>query len=698
MLAGLDLAASSSAPYWLGWLPRELLAPLAASGLYTLLLFLPVWGSVRLAERDRSRGGASLPWVLGLALGIGSLSLWELTGLFTDVWAPAAQHVIGLGLLVAFPLLLLCAGPSRSMRRTLAALLVAATAAALAVLQGGAVALAFGDLGRASLWLLCVAWGAMVLVAGGALCLAGPRAGAGRRSGPVLATCALAGVVLPLGAPRLHAALTVSPERAGPSALIITADALRAGSLSLYGGPVQTPALEAMAREGVLFSRAYSLSPWTMPSIAGLFSSKYPPGVTPGATPQQVAEESVLHAKLDDYWLEGGRANLFEGLRNRGYATAAYVGNYIVTNHEWLLRGAEDVIAPRYDESERRGPLRSQPRLHDLLARLRPELAPRREVDTTRVLTERALAFLGRNRDRSFLLWLHYYDPHAPLDPPARYRTLTGTFEVFPPPESEGQGILDRLKLGQEQLPYILSLYEAEIRYLDDAIARLHEALRRRGHGPDHDPDQHPYQHSYRHPDTFVFFTSDHGEEFMEHSGLIGHGHTFFEELVAVPFIATGPDIAPGVIDQPISAIDFLPTLEELLGVPPGRGLHGRSLAPSLLAGGAPPAPRPAFMQTNSTFVFSESQRAVVRGAHKLIHAQVSDQLELYDLAADPEERSDLAARQPQLAAELKALLEQWALGFPSSYTTMRPLFEPEFEGGELDEGIEQLKAIGYLE
>ena len=103
-------------------------------------------------------------------------------------------------------------------------------------------------------------------------------------------------------------------------------------------------------------------------------------------------------------------------------------------------------------------------------------------------------------------------------------------------------------------------------------------------------------------------------------------------------------------------------------------------------------------MQTNSTFVFSESQRAVVRGDHKLIHAQVSDQLQLYDLAADPQERNDLAARRPELARELRALLEEWAAGFPSSYTVMRPLLESKPGQDELDEDIEQLKAIGYLE
>jgi arylsulfatase A-like enzyme len=648
-------------------------------------------GLAWLAQLALSRGTATSNLALPLTLGAGSAGIWSLVGLASDAGIThaavpakggyAAEYGVALVLLVMLPLLLLWADRAGVSRPTLAALLLACTAAAVTALQCGADALAFGDLPEGGLLVLATAWG-LGLLAAGARSLASQGSASRVPSRRVVVFCALVGVALPPLVSRLQATLGETPSHVGPSALIITADALRASSLALYGGPVETPALELMAREGALFTRAYSLSPWTMPSIAGLFSSKYPPGVTPGATPMQVAEESVLHAKLEDYWLEDGDPGLFRRLGERGYVTAAYVGNAIVTNHEWLLRGAGELVAPGYDESERRGPLRSQPRLMDLLARIDPGLAERREVDTTRIITERALAFLRRNRQSSFLLWLHYYDPHAPLDPPARYRTQEGPFEVFPPPHSEGQGILERLKLGQEQLPYILSLYESEIRYLDDAIAQLRRALQRQG----------------REDDTFVFFTSDHGEEFMEHTGVIGHGHTFFEELVAVPLILTGPGIAPRVIEPPVSGIDFLPTLEELLGEARPAPLHGRSLAQSLGEAGAPPAPRPAFMQTNSTFVFSESQRAVVRGDHKLIHAQVSDEVQLYDLAADPEERNDLATRRPELAAELKALLEEWAAGFPSSYAVMRGKLKPEIEQDELDEDIEQLKAIGYLE
>jgi arylsulfatase A-like enzyme len=191
---------------------------------------------------------------------------------------------------------------------------------------------------------------------------------------------------------------------------------------------------------------------------------------------------------------------------------------------------------------------------------------------------------------------------------------------------------------------------------------------------------------------TLVVFTSDHGEEFGEH-GWKGHDETLYEEVLHVPLILRAPGLVPAGVRVPrqVSLVDLAPTLLELLGVTPPRGIHGRSLVPYLSQ------PK----RGDDEVVFAElvkrrkGKRLVMArsGMRKWIwHEPPAVPTEVYDLAADPPEKQNLPT--PALLEEGEALRHRYqTLGRGA---TLRP--EPAARGTLDPETEQKLKALGYTE
>jgi arylsulfatase A-like enzyme len=312
-----------------------------------------------------------------------------------------------------------------------------------------------------------------------------------------------------------------------------------------------------------------------------------------------------------------------------------------------------------------------------VLARWAPALAPLRPHDTTAALSRYAAAFLRWHGDRPFYLWVHYIDPHAPYDPPERYRSLRGRWPFFHPyqgGEAWGLPILGdpEWDVPEADRDYVASLYHGEIRYVDEFIGRLRADLARRGLA----------EH------TYLCLTSDHGEELWEH-GDWGHGHALYEEQVHVPWILAGPGLPAQRVATPVSAIDLVPTLAGLLGLPADPAWHGESLSPALRAGQAPAA-RPVFIQGTSNRTPVDPLRMVLAWPFKLVEGATTGRVWLYDLERDPEERGDLALTDPARAEALRARLHQWLATFESTF----PAESGALEGNAL---LEQLQGMGYL-
>jgi len=276
-------------------------------------------------------------------------------------------------------------------------------------------------------------------------------------------------------------------------------------------------------------------------------------------------------------------------------------------------------------------------------------------------------------RSRPFFLWVHYVDPHAP------YRRHEPWFSEFFPDATPEQRRLDRLVSkhwsvvedlrGERDRDYVVALYDSDIRFLDEQLAVLFEKV-----GID-DGD-------------LVIVTADHGEEFLEH-GLIGHGRKLYEESVRVPFLLKLPqnERAGTRVELPVSIIDVFPTIADVLGLAgASRQFQGRSV----LKLDEKAQARPIYAST--TRFESWKSRALVVGDWKFIHnLKGGPSSELFNLAADPAERNDLAATEPERVARMRVELDRLAQLGRDAGSHRQP------ESVQLsEEERERLRQLGY--
>ena len=226
------------------------------------------------------------------------------------------------------------------------------------------------------------------------------------------------------------------------------------------------------------------------------------------------------------------------------------------------------------------------------------------------VVADTALHWLGnRAHDaRPFLLWLHFYDPHHPYEAPED-------------PARFGRGDPDR--------------YDAEIVYVDQHIGRVLAAL---------DPRT-----------TVIALGADHGEEFDEH-GARFHSRTLFNQGVHVPLLVRAPDAPAHVIAGPVSLVDVMPTLLDLVGVTGPPGMNGRSLAAAIRTGAEPPA-APVLMELTPDGVIWRNVAAIAHGGWKVIWDRDANAWSLYSLADDPLDLRDRADAEPAVLADLRRRL-----------------------------------------
>ncbi|GMW00046.1 MAG: hypothetical protein AMXMBFR84_11840 [Candidatus Hydrogenedentota bacterium] len=492
----------------------------------------------------------------------------------------------------------------------------------------------------------------------------------------VWTVAAIVYVSVPVAATRFAAFAVKAPQAdAPPNLVIVTCDALRADWMSAYGGPVPTPNADTLSSRGVLFDRAYSLAPWTIPSMHGMFSSTYPFGLTPGASFDQWKEEVGRYAFPD-------APTLAEVIRSNGYATAAFTGNPLLGDPEGIMRGFQITASYPAHAPVRVSRWSQLPYMESLLFRFWPGAVDLRPVDSTAVLTTLARTFIQQNASRPFLLWVHMLDPHDPYDPPQALRgPERGPWPLFSPlapyygtPQLDDHG---NIELSHAEQNYVRALYAADIRYADAGLGRILDALSEWGLDSN----------------TYVVLSADHGEEMWDH-GRFNHGQSLFDELVRVPLIVSGPGLEKGRVQTPVSAIDVMPTLADLLGIAAPPEWQGMSLESSLLNPIEGAEGRPVMALGTNRYAWPNVYHMIVDSRWKLIHELTGDTISLYDLASDPGEQADLSGRQPETAARLLESLEEWRLQFPLEFTAADGATGETSETSDL---LERIRSMGYV-
>lgn len=477
-----------------------------------------------------------------------------------------------------------------------------------------------------------------------------------------------------LGLELFHCLPITAPASTQPPNLVfIVADALRADTPSFNGGPVPTPNLDALAREGAIFEKAYSLAPWTSPSMSALFDSSYPPGLTPGAPYAQWRDE------LWRYAADPEQNQLPKELRARGYDSAALVANTLVWTLPNLLDDFTVCAQSQPVMLVRAGCFRTAPFLWDALHALWPAAAPKRPQDCTEALNRQAQEFLRRHPKGPLFLFVHYIDPHAPCDPPERFRTQNGPWPFYYPYDGGEQWGIPVLgpnfKIAEQDRAYVRSLYDGEVRYVDEAVGQLRAWFKARG------MDQ----------NTYYCFLADHGEELWDH-GKWGHGQSVAEELIRVPWMLSGPGIKPRRIAEPVSCIDVMPTLAALMKTPAGSQWKGLSWAEWLRGEMADPPPqRPIFVQATNDTGWPEPRQAVIDQGYKLVRELGSNVTHLYHLDQDPKEAADVGATDPERAEALTRQLDEWQASFPALFPAQGA------DAGSAEERRQALEGMGYI-
>ena len=454
--------------------------------------------------------------------------------------------------------------------------------------------------------------------------------------------------VVALGGGGLMLAAAPKPAVAPrPNVILISIDTLRADRLGAYGHPRPTsPAIDALARESILFERAYSQSPKTASSHMSVFTSLYPSG------------HGVVNWEENGFRLSPQIPTLPGILNRAGYRTAANTAGGNVAAELGFDEGFD-----AYSSQGARG---------QSLA-----VAPF-------VLTD--LARSSRSAGKPFFLFLHNYDVHDPyipapvfaklfVDPAYRGDMIGDPDAVRESASGDGWEVLHAKywanfnRKSPADRKYVSDLYDGGIREMDTALAPFFERFRELG----------------LEANTVLVLISDHGEEFLEHGG-INH-NSVYQEVMHVPLILRLPGASFGGtrVSARVRLIDVMPTLLALAGLPSPPHAQGESLIP-LYAGPGPKRDR---------FVFSEwplaGQRALQSEAWKFVQRPGHD--EFYDLATDPGEQKDLAATQGPL-------VYQAATRSDRLQSLSRELLASFDRGAkpQLDDATRhQLQALGYL-
>jgi arylsulfatase A-like enzyme len=435
-----------------------------------------------------------------------------------------------------------------------------------------------------------------------------------------------------------------APDPGEPTnVLLITVDTLRADRLSAYGyDQHETPNIDRLAAEGVLFENAFTDTPWTTPSMASVMTGTYP-------TQHGFRSTNAHRLGLD-------QVTLAEMLAERGYDTAAVIGSFPLDAIYRLDQGFvhyDDHFTrpiwnyPDHEPTPLPSEFRDDPHDQAMFALVKAMSDSRR---TDEEVTSAAIEWLLGEPGDPFFLWVHYFGPHSKPD--------------WSVPEDE-------------RLSRQLSQYDPDVVSNDREVGRLLEALSAAGVAER----------------TLVIFHADHGESLGEQR-YVGHGVLLNDASMRIPLILRLPGrVGPAAKIRTLARnVDILPTVLEAVGAPIPARARGRSLLSEL--GKQEPAPvaymetyypahvgfaKPVVLEDGRERKIGLVRRSVRAGRWQLIRSEPHPLLDaageswaeipvellhsmwsevLLDASEASEDPRDLSGEKPELATRLRAVLD----------------------------------------
>ena len=403
-----------------------------------------------------------------------------------------------------------------------------------------------------------------------------------------------------------------------PNILFLGIDSLLADHMSCYGyGRLTTPHLDRIAAQGTLFERYYSPHIPTTSGYANMLTGMDVFSTQVVALRHKGPMRSEIKT-LPEILREVGYTTTCVGFR--GNAASRGFDTYVDFDSGWkTFEQGRMLKAENLNEA-------TMPEIDRLTKQKQP-----------------------------WLLFLRHMDPHSPYLPPAPYeRMFYGGNECDPKNKSLDEMkafkpfrdyLLSWMPEGITDKEYVIAQYDGEIAYMDAAIQNIFARLEAKGILDE----------------TLIVITSDHGETLADHDCYFDH-HGLYDVTLHVPLIIRYPGKTPAGkrVGGYSQHYDLVPTVLDLAGIESGIQFDGRSLLP--MVSGEVASHRPEFYITECTWMRKHGWRTP---QWKLIEALEPDfhfkpAVELYNLVEDPTEYNNLAEKEPEVVAALKARMDAW--------------------------------------
>ncbi len=474
-----------------------------------------------------------------------------------------------------------------------------------------------------------------------------------------------------------------------PGIVMIVVDTLRADFLSCYGyhEPLSEK-IDGLAGRGARFAKTYSASNFTAPAFASLFTSLYP-----------------THHGIYDFNIKKlPESPLMRLVKDSGYTRKAVVDFGFFKSY----------LGESFDDMESL-----------------TDLGPNWSTEGPVLETQRAVEWLEQNHDRPFFLFLHISPPHTPYRFPEEFYAVLLASQhcsdgmeklrshevlgaLLPVPE-EGKipddqidkfnrcaPLINGVDVDEESVAIIKNIYRMEVRVVDEMVGRVLKQLDKLGISND----------------TIVSVSSDHGEELWEHGGFSHGASAMHDEVIRTPWIVSYPSVirSPVEIKANVSHTNILPTLMDLAGIDLPAVTKTKSVRGLIEVGGVDDKDgaflpgRPVYCETATRIsvvegdikLIAPNNRARYLGAREKLRYRLSrakqrlkgssgEQIELYDLAKDPGEQTNIAGANRDTVKRLLALIEEYHSSDETSLGAGEDL-TPEEE----EQIKKELKGLGY--